>query len=496
MKVEKVSNHLLAVGVMTGNSLDGVDVVLSRFSDDGEIEDLSSHTIDFSQELADRLRVLRTTINDSGGEMHKALNEFGERKFLELHDAYIAVIVQAVRELERKSSDQLEGHPIDVIGLHGQTCAHLPPSVAKKSNPDNLYTVQIGNGQMLADLTQTTVVCDFRSDDLMNGGEGAPLAPMHHFHLAASARKRGHFPLAFCNAGNTGNITVISEFVDSGKLALSGWDTGPFNNYPDRLMQLERGQQCDIDGEVGSKGKVNKALLNLLFEKAVVTTDGTNFLLKSPPKSSDPQWYLMLPELLGQAPVDGEVVPFEDRLRTSEYFSAYAFVHSLTLLPANIVLPQIFAVSGGGWRNPIARQHFEQLLQGDDTLVLRQHAEDFASLWARFAKHKPVVGPSEDFGFDSRAMEARIFADAAVCRLTGKPFTGPETTGCKSATVCGIIKFPGQSAASATATVRAYLECYGSAKLTVDFNRGLEEYWSRAAAGWQARLATAHSGGR
>jgi anhydro-N-acetylmuramic acid kinase len=480
----KSLRDLFAVGVMTGNSLDGVDVVLTRFSADGEIEDVASHSIDLEEEFSNRLRAVRTAINESKGDMNLAVERFGKDQFLDLHRDYLTCISSSIVQLRDKSKEALGRNlDIDVIGLHGQTCAHLPPSVAKSSDPAAVYTVQIGNGQELADAVGIPVVFDFRSDDIMNGGEGAPLAPMHHFHLAASARKKGQFPLAFCNAGNTGNVTVISQYTN-GDIALLGWDTGPFNNYPDHLMQTEREEQCDVDGSRGKQGQVNMDLLRLLFEKAVVTASGENFLLRNPPKSSDPQWYLMIPELLGKEKVNGELIPFNDRLRTAEYFSAYVFVHSLTLLPESIAIPRFYAISGGGWRNPVSREHFEGLLQGlfDQNPVLSEHQAAFR-LWHE-KENSPVVDFSEKFGYDSKAMEARIFADAAVCRLAGVPFTTPGTTGCRTDTMCGVIRFPGGDPSNCSATLQSWLEEHKSRHLTCDFNKGLSAYWSRASAGW------------
>lgn len=475
---------LFAVGVMTGNSLDGVDVVLTRFSADGEIEDLACHGIDLEEEFSSRLRAVRTAINQANGDMNLAVEGFGKQQFLELHRDYLARIASTIVQLQHKAATKLgRDVDIDVIGLHGQTCAHLPPSVAKSSDPAAVYTVQIGNGQELADAIGIPVVFDFRSDDVMNGGEGAPLAPMHHFHLATSARKKDQFPLAFCNAGNTGNVTVISQYAN-GEVALLGWDTGPFNNYPDHLMQTEQGRQCDLDGAFGKTGRVDVDLLRLLFDKAVVTSSGDNFLLRTPPKSSDPQWYLILPELLGQAVGNGESLPFNDRLRTAEYFSAYAFVHSMTLLPDSIAIPRFYALSGGGWRNPVSREHFEGLLQGrfDKNPVLSEHEAAFKRLHEK--EKSPVVDFSEKFGYDSKAMEARIFADAAVCRIAGTAFTTPGTTGCRTDTVCGVIRFPGKDPSNCSQTLQAWLTKHKSRHLTADFNEGLAALWSRASAGW------------
>jgi anhydro-N-acetylmuramic acid kinase len=531
-------DYLLAIGAMTGNSLDGVDVVLTRFGKDGSITDLKSHSVASPAQLTERLRTVREVINTAGGDMEEAVRRLDKLaggaeeqtitrheqraeadngsadhcNFNDVQNQYIRFVAGAINELialakaDAKLSSEYDLDCIDLIGFHGQTCAHFPPSIARTSDPNVTYTVQIGDGQALADLTGIPVVYDFRSDDLMHGGEGAPLAPVHHQHLAEQLRKQGRFPIAFCNAGNTGNFTIISCTAGSGvhgqgseaQVSVLGWDAGPFNNYPDRLVQLEQGEECDRDGKFGSKGRVNIALLERLFDSAVITQDGRNYLLEPPPKSSDPQWYRLIPELTGEASCAGERISFEDRLRTAEYFSAYIYVHALTMVPEHLSMPRYFALCGGGWKNPVAREHFAGLLRGDfaNNPVLECHKESFEKLLERLAAppeqtgegNASVVAMADDFGFDGTAMEARIFADAAVSRVIGQAFTRPSTTGVERDTVCGIIRFPGGKLDSASANLRGWLEEFNSRDATVDRPDVFDGRWSRASAGWHARF--------
>ena len=212
-------DYLLVVGLMTGNSLDGVDAVLTRFGSNGEIVDLCSHSISMPEDIRNHLIVLRASVARAQGVMERAVEDFDRAhtaSFDDVQSAYTKLLAQVVRELQEKAKDILKSAgPIDLIGSHGQTCGHVPPSVADTGDRANdraiVYTVQIGDPQQLADVTGITVVADFRSDDIMNGGEGAPLAPIHHLHLAKERQARGELPIAFCNAGNTGNISIVFE---------------------------------------------------------------------------------------------------------------------------------------------------------------------------------------------------------------------------------------------------------------------------------------------
>lgn len=435
---------------MTGNSLDGIDTVISRFSGDGRIQDASHYSIPFPTDLADRIRSFREHLRLTNGNIAAAedglsLATSNPHALNEIHDHYINVIIAACREAIEHARTQQSLAPsesIDIIGLHGQTCAHLPPSIAQKTG-GLPYTVQMGNGQVLADALNIPVAYDFRSDDIMNGGEGAPLAPMHHLHLALVARKSGAFPIAFINGGNTGNVSIITHQLGKKDASVLGWDTGPFNHLPDLLARREANLSHDVHGEIGGRGVVNKALLKILFDRCAQTSDGRNFFTVSPPRSSDPQWYRAIPELLGEAPVDGSILSLADRMRTVEYLSAYTTLLALTFIPNDCEVPHFFGLCGGGWKNPIVREHFRSLLhQIPHPIILEEHHSLFSAFFSRLKGKSVTVESSKAYGFDPDSMEARIFADAAARLVWGEPFTQPSITHVSKPTVCGRLALP------------------------------------------------------
>lgn len=395
------------IGVMTGNSLDGVDAVLTDFSSN-KITDIDAVSLPFPTDLTRDLLTFRAFVKD------KAVSEFENSPFFaDILDRYTALVAEAVNAIKQPD--------VIAVGLHGQTCDHCPPSVANGEKP---YTLQIFDAQKLADLTDIPVIYDFRSDDMMNGGEGAPLAPAHNEHIAADLRDKGFDCAAFCNAGNTGNIAVIA-----GDTVL-GWDVGAFNHFADKLTREYKGVPCDKDGQFGQTGQLRPDFLQTLFDTAAITKSGENFYTRKPPKSSDPSWYV-LPD---------SPYPFADTLRTVEYLSAYAFFHTLSFIPETVPMPQAFLTFGGGWKNPLCVSDFKALLNGTG-FVLPCHRDLFAQIRARFAQ-PPVFAPSENYGYSGTYMEARIFADAAYSKIVGRPFTFPATTGCKSPTVAGIFCLP------------------------------------------------------
>ena len=405
------------IGIMTGNSLDAVDAVLTEFKDN-KIRDLSWISNPIPKEMADNFRELKNKLSNNGGNI-EALKD---NTFLKLHNNYITLVAKTIHELIKISPISVE--EIDIIGFHGQTCYHRPPSISKDKNP---CTIQIGSGQMLADLTGLPVAFDFRSDDIFNGGEGAPLAPLHNEHLAVSLG----FPVIFCNGGNTGNISVISKNQKK-ELKTLGWDCGAFNHYTDYLMQKETSLSFDKDGKIGSQGTINLNLLRTLFNKSCITEKGENFITKLPPKSSDPAWYRIIPKLTDNT------ISLSDRVRTCEFFAAYQMAYSLSFIPQELEKISHFLLFGGGWKNPIVRQDFEDLIKGNAP-ILAEHSKIFSKIKI----NSPKIKWADEYGFSGQYMEARIFADMAKCCLSGETFTTPLTTGCKTPTNCGIITLPG-----------------------------------------------------
>lgn len=441
------------IGIMTGNSLDAVDAVLTDFSEDGGIRDICAHSLPYPSELRQRLLELRSVLQKQDYDIAR----LPEAYLRPLVDDYTALVAQTVAELRQKSG--IAADEIAALGFHGQTCGHFPPSVAGK-NP--AYTLQIGNPRLLADAVGIPVIYDFRSDDIMNGGEGAPLAPMHNLHIAARLLRDGRQSVAFCNGGNTGNIAVVSA-AD----AVCGWDIGPFNHLADKLMREYKNLPCDKDGAWGRRGQICETLLRHYFNTAARNDAGANFYLQTPPKSSDPAWYILDYD---------QAFSFADNLRTAEYLSAYSFVYNLSYLPESMPLPELFLLFGGGWKNPLIKADFSALLRGEG-VILPEHQDIFAKIMRRLPPQTEVA-PADKYGCSGEYMEARIFADMAWCKITNRPFSRPEITNCQMPTVGGVYVLP--SKPGDYLLTRLLARCRNPS-----LPEAKPRLWSRAAKGWQ-----------
>ncbi len=403
-----MKNTFSIIGNMTGNSMDAIDLVLTKFDGD-KMADICCFSSPYTKSMQKKMEALRTAVADKTRQEIESLPEFKS-----IHDEYVQQVAACINEMCQKF--KLDKSKIDAIGFHGKTLDHNPPSRAKieKTKP---YTLQIGSGKMLADLTGIKVVYDFRSAPLMAGFDGAPLVPPHNAHIATTEGDGCYY-----NGGNTSNFAWIVD----GK-AQVGTDAGPFNEYLDNFIRNNTKDTFDKDGKYGKKGKLNKALLKELFDI------GRKFYERDLPKSGDPQFYHK-DEVF--ATIKKHKLSVEDAVHTLEYFAAYIAVQALTLIPEKIKLPPAIILFGGGWKNPVVRESFEMLLKGKG-YVIPEHKEAFKEFLKRFSQ-APTVKYS-NFG---EMMEARLFADLARYKLEEHTWEIPEIVASGKKIICGVVATP------------------------------------------------------
>ncbi|MFQ5958301.1 MAG: anhydro-N-acetylmuramic acid kinase [Alphaproteobacteria bacterium] len=286
----------LALGLMSGTSLDGVDAALLHTDGRAVVRPGAWLTLAYEPELRTRLR------ETLGGRGDVAAVE---RDVTRVHAAAVSAL------LERAD---VEADVVDVVGFHGHTIAH---------RPDEALTWQIGDAALLAELTGIDVVCDFRSRDVAAGGEGAPLAPLYHAALAAGLER----PLAVLNLGGVANVTWLGA-----NGALRAFDTGPGNALLDDWVRRHTGAPFDADGALARGGTVDGDVLARLLAHP--------YFERPPPKSLDRDAFAGAAE--GLSPADGAA--------TLAAFTAAAAGKACAHLPA---LPKRWLVTGGGRHNPI-----------------------------------------------------------------------------------------------------------------------------------------------
>ncbi|MBW4792194.1 anhydro-N-acetylmuramic acid kinase [Pseudomonas tolaasii] len=221
----------LYIGVMSGTSLDGLDIAL--IEQDPAINLIATHYVPMPDSLHAELLGLCASGPD----------EIARSAVAQQH--WVALAADGIRAL--LDQQHLAPQDIRAIGSHGQTIRH---------EPARGFTVQIGNPALLTELTRITVVSDFRSRDVAAGGQGAPLVPA--FHEALFGEQTGN--RAVLNVGGFSNLSLI----ETGK-PVAGFDCGPGNVLLDAWINDQRGEHFDRDGQWAASGKVEPQLLGALL---------------------------------------------------------------------------------------------------------------------------------------------------------------------------------------------------------------------------------------
>lgn len=234
----------LYLGLMSGTSVDALDVALCRFKP--EIEIVATADYAFPVEL--RQRINRACLDEP-----IKLDEF-----LLLERDYSQFVASSVTSFLTEHT--LEPDSIRAIGFHGQTLRH---------RPDIACSLQMGNPNLLAERSGICVVADFRRRDLAAGGEGAPLVPAFHKYLVESLDR----PVGILNLGGIANLSLFNE---SG--GVLGFDTGPANTLMDQWIEIHRGVGYDERGQWAASGNLNEPLLKAMLAEP--------YFQRSAPKST------------------------------------------------------------------------------------------------------------------------------------------------------------------------------------------------------------------
>jgi anhydro-N-acetylmuramic acid kinase len=297
-----------ALGLMSGTSLDGIDVAAIITDGQGLVAQGPALTVPYPAEFRERLRAIL------GGAAPREQNAAVEAELTRLH-------AEAVAEFRRRFPET----GFDLIGFHGHTILHEPQA---------RRTWQIGDGALLARLTGTDVAADFRSADVAAGGEGAPLAPLYHAALAAPLEK----PLAVLNLGGVANVTWLGPGADE----ILAFDTGPGNAMLDDWVRRHTGEACDRDGALALAGTVSPGHVARFL--------AVPHFARHPPKSLDRDSFrACLPDDLAAA----------DGAATLTEMTAVAVAAARAHFPSP---PRQWIVCGGGRRNPALMAALARLL--------------------------------------------------------------------------------------------------------------------------------------
>jgi anhydro-N-acetylmuramic acid kinase len=288
-----------ALGVISGTSMDGIDVAMIATDGAEAVLPGVGATYPYPAALRDELLAI---IADPQMAEEAPLREV-EAAVTRAHGGAIA------RFLEKRSPPEL-----DVIGLHGQTICH---------RPERRFTRQLGSGPEIAARFGVKTVYRFRHADVGAGGEGAPLVPLYHKALAAALPQ----PIMVLNLGGVGNVTYIDGDT------VIAFDTGPANALVDDFVRRRRGLPCDLDGRIAASGTPDRSLVEAFMQHP--------YFKRPPPKSLDRNDF-------HAAAAAVERLSDADGAATLAEFSVAAAAGALRHVPR---VPLRLIVAGGGRHN-------------------------------------------------------------------------------------------------------------------------------------------------
>ena len=371
-----MNKSLNSLGLMSGTSGDGVDA--SVINSDGEryYKVLINKYFKYSDEISQNIFRLKRNINtiDDVKKFSAEINDL-ERKITLFH---LNVISNFTKN---------QNFEIDLIGFHGQTILH---------KPKNKYSKQLGDGALLSQLSKKKVIYNFRQNDLLKGGEGAPLSPI--FHQIIVKEKKIDLPVCILNIGGISNLTLIKDLDEKN---LVSKDIGPGNCLIDEWIRRNKKGNCDINGKFASFGKSNKLILDQALDdfenipaKNINTFDVNDFEINF---------------LRG--------LDLEDGASTITDFTSNIIANNLlaTISKYNQKISKVI-LCGGGRKNK--------------TLIERIK---------RDSHNKLKFETTDEYGVDGDFVESQAFAYLAIRSFLNLPITFPNTTGCKLPLTGGIL---------------------------------------------------------
>ncbi|OOF50027.1 anhydro-N-acetylmuramic acid kinase [Rodentibacter genomosp. 1] len=366
------------IGIMSGTSLDGVDVALMDFSSTPP----KLEATDFTP-MPQHLREKITTLVQSGETSLQQLGEL-DHQLGRLYADCVNAFLQKYH---------LSPKEIQAIGCHGQTVWHSP----KGQYP---FTMQIGDMNLLAAHTGITTIGDFRRKDMAFGGQGAPLVPV--FHQAVFSDP--NYATVVLNIGGISNVSLLIP-----ALPIVGFDTGPGNTLLDQWIEKHKGITYDRNGDWAATGQINETLLSTLLDEP--------FFHQPPPKSTGREQFnlVWLEQKIQHLASDSTALLPQDVQATLVELTSTSITNALAKFETD--LPKRLLVCGGGAKNSLIMQRLtEQLPQWE-------------------------VHTTNDFGIDSDYVEAAAFAWLAYRRLNNQSGNLPEVTGARREVSLGAI-FP------------------------------------------------------
>jgi anhydro-N-acetylmuramic acid kinase len=369
-----------AIGLMSGTSMDGVDVSLIRSDGINQFINVLDEYFEYNESLQQQLIELRNLISNINDlKLYSSrLNEL-EREMTLFHS-------KIVIDISSKYQDE-----VDFVGFHGQTIFH---------NPEQKISKQLGDGKLMSQLVKKKIIYNFRQEDMINKGQGAPLTPIFHNLLSKKINENHQidFPICFLNIGGISNITKIIKKDEKLEDNIEAFDSGPGNCMIDEWVRKNSKNNFDENGSIAKSGKIDQLILNQAID---------NFQIDKFDKSLDVKNFDI-------SFVRG--LSLEDGCATITNFTAYLIAKGIEHSNGNNIKPIKYLVCGGGRRNTFLIQSIKDYLSHKQNISLNS---------------------IDDYSLNGDYIESQAFGYLSIRSFLNLPISYPKTTGCKTPTVGG-----------------------------------------------------------
>ena len=368
-----------AMGLMSGTSMDGVDVSIIKSDGYDEVELIFDQYFEYDIDLYRQLSTLRDKIKSS-----EDLTKYSK----ELSDLERALTIFHAEKISKIAFKN--GIEIDLIGFHGQTIFH---------NPQIKITKQLGDGNLLSQLLKKQVIYDFRQADIDNNGQGAPLTPIYHRLLVNNflnkEKDNSAQPICIVNIGGISNATIVNDISNNIENDLIAYDIGPGNCLIDEWIRNNSNLKFDKDGKIAKSGKIDQLILNQAID---------NFKIESYSKSLDIKEFDIS---------FARGLSLEDGCSTITEFTAYLIAEGIKFLNKNNSNKYLFC--GGGRKNKFL---IESIIRNSNL-------------------NKNNFDMIDNFQLNGDYIESQAFAYLAIRSKLNLPISFPNTTRCNAPVIGG-----------------------------------------------------------
>jgi len=361
------SKKYKVIGIMSGTSIDGVDFSFLETNGTNYAKVISGtsykYNIDYKLKIKKFINKLQKNLNTS----LQKIDDIVSKKFLKMTKKFFKEF-------------KINPNKIDYIGFSGQTVLHLP---------NKKISIQLGSGKFLAEKLKINIISNFRQNDIIKGGQGAPIASFYNQYLIKKINKN----FAFVNIGGISNICYAT------KKNIIAFDLGPGNALIDDYALKKINKNYDNNGNISKKGNLNKKILDFFIKNS--------FFKKNYPKSLDRNHFNLFLKKVDK-------LSNEDAMHTLSMMTVYCIKFGIKLLKKNNIIIDGIVLTGGGRKNTFILNKLKEILNIKITNI-------------------------DNLGLNGDLIEAESFGYIAIRSIKKLPLSLPTTTGVKKPTTGGTL---------------------------------------------------------